>query len=313
MSTGFSSENKIFKTIQDYFTLYTIKSWPSNNTSFSQIQNAFKIARCIENMTKEAITTNNYDDFFLTCNLCLKNINMVIKLDKKMLETSSDFILDKFLHNSDLELDIIDCAINAYIEKCGQERFEKLLTHLILTASSYKVLNDSITSVKMNSIEMLDTEAYYYFSYWQDQGGQNIDNLRRKISTIFQGLDDEKIKLIMHMLKCKLTGTNSEIITTIILDEFVLKICNVTYLWGLILQHPNDLIDLAYVYPKILTPVCEFLLRSRDLNPKQLIDTYNVSKEQKEHFSSMFLSNDLCANALKEVTELHESLSTMNV
>lgn len=119
--------------------------------------------------------------------------------DFDFFKKACDALLSKFLTDSTLNDNLVKCAVDQYIDNCGENRFTELTQQLIHTRRAYLEVSKFVEA----TCDPLDIEARFIYESWYKQlnlGRENLSSVDEKIYEMLQS--DEKAFRILFLILC---------------------------------------------------------------------------------------------------------------
>lgn len=267
---------------QDYLNLCQLENWPSNDTSCIEIKNAFLISihieKCLDRLQQQLLI----DDFLAV----LGNSNdMQAFLLKNCLGDPPKFILRKIITSS-VKVNVLDSAIEIFLELFSEGKLESYLSDLILEASSITTLLCNL-SVKIPKDKLLALKSkFLLLKLYEMEDSQAVI-----IEMINNCTKDVLEMLIVSMLNSSIEFNN--VVNSIVnafLSVMAIKNCSKKSFWRMLLD-----IEEAHLINLCLNHVDLFKVITKAL--------FDCSKLLRENMSAEFFYIDLTSSELTRITK----------
>lgn len=127
---------------QDYIDLCQSQNWPDNDTSETELKNAFIISqhveKCLDKLQKKGVINE-----FLS--VLHNNEDISNNIFKNSLSDPPKYILKKII-NSNTKIVQMDVGFKLFLELFSEDRLEKCLTELMLEAASKETLLQNLSN-----------------------------------------------------------------------------------------------------------------------------------------------------------------------
>ncbi|XP_045487700.1 uncharacterized protein LOC123689879 [Pieris rapae] len=266
---------------QDYLNLCQFENWPNNDTSCTEIKNAFLITIHIEKCLDRLQQLSLIDDFLAVLGNSSDKQDFLLK---NCLGDPPKFILRKIIASS-IKIDVLDSAFKIFLELFSAEKLESYLSDLMLEASSIQILLCNL-SVHIPKDKLLALKSKFLLS--------ELYEMEDSQAVVIDMLNNNCTKDVLEMLIISMLNSSIELSNTVnsIVNAFLsfmtIKNSSKKIFWKMLLQTEN-LLKLCLNHVDIFKKISKAL--------------FDCGKVHREKMSAEFFYIDLTYSELIRITK----------
>ncbi|XP_031341160.1 uncharacterized protein LOC116169259 isoform X2 [Photinus pyralis] len=210
----------LFASFDKYVNMYETNTW-LNSVSIEELKNGFKLGKLIEDSVRNLQLKQCTNTFFSVLNAWWKQKSRTKVYSVDFFLKACDNLLTKFFQKN-IPIQTLDNAIRMYTSLFPRERFEKVISRLILMSASHTQIID-YTIANKDNIDIQFLQCRLLLTNWlQECECGRIENVKGVISNMFLSY---KLQSTLPLLVTILTVNieNEAPVTNIILENLYMK------------------------------------------------------------------------------------------